>query len=72
LHLPSKKELVKYEVCFLEVEDDVEFADVAIILVHLLDVPMDDLEGDQLVVLRGAASYEEERCISTIDNLAVW
>jgi hypothetical protein len=55
----------------LEVEDDVELADVAVVLVHLLDVAVDDFERDQLIVGRVAAGDEEERGISAIYNLGV-
>jgi hypothetical protein len=71
LHLASKKQLIQYEVCFLEVEDDVKFADVAVVLVHLLDVSMDDLEGDQFIIRRIASGDEEQRSIATIDDFAV-
>ena len=56
----------------MEVEDDVELADVAVILVHLLDVAVDDFERDQLIVGRVAAGDEEERGISAIYDLGVW
>lgn len=45
LQLSSNQELVKDEVRFLEVEDDVELAHVAVVLIHLLDVAVHDLEG---------------------------
>lgn len=60
LHLTRQQKLVEDEVCLLEVEDDVELADVAVVLVHLLDVAMDNLEGDQLIVGGVAAGDEEE------------
>jgi hypothetical protein len=50
LHLSGKQKLIKYKVCLLEIEDDVQLADVAIVFVHLLDEAVDDLEGDELVV----------------------
>lgn len=60
LHLSRQQELVQDKVCLLEVENDVEFADVAIVLVHLLHVSMDDLQGDQFVVSRCASGDEEQ------------
>lgn len=71
LHLAGQQELVQDEVGLLEVEDDVQFADVSVVLVHLLDIAVDDLEGDELVVVRITAGDEEEGCISTIDYLRI-
>lgn len=71
LHLAGQQELVEDEVGLLEVEDDVELADVAVVLVHLLDVAVDNLEGDELIVGRVAAGNEEERGVATVDNLGV-
>ena len=72
LHLSGKQELVENEVSLLEVEDDVELADVAVVLVHLLDIAVDYLEGDELIVGRVAAGDEEERGVAAVDNLGVW
>lgn len=72
LHLASEQQLVKDEVGLLEVEDDVELAYVAVVLVHLLDIAMDDLEGDQLIVGRVASGDEEERGVAAIYDLGVW
>jgi len=71
LHFASQYQLIEYEVCFLKVEDDIEFADVAVVFVHLFDISMHNLEGDQLVVRRSAASDEEQRSISAIDHFCV-
>jgi hypothetical protein len=71
LHLARQQELVENEVGLLEVEDDIQLAYVAVVLVHLLHVAVDDFEGDELVVGRVAAGDEEERGISAIDNLGV-
>jgi hypothetical protein len=71
LHLAGQQQLVEDEVGLLEVEDDVELADVAVVLVHLLDVAVDNLERDQLVVGRVAAGDEEERGIAAIYDLGV-
>lgn len=56
----------------MEVEDDVEFADVAVVLVHLLDVAVDDFERDQLIIGGIAAGDEEERGIAAVHNLGIW
>ncbi len=45
--------------------------DVAVVLVHLLDVTVDDFECNQLVILGRAAGDEEERGVSTVHNLCV-
>lgn len=56
----------------MEIEDDVQLAHVPVVLVHLLDVAVHDLEGDQFVIGRGAAGDEEERCVAAIDDFRVW
>jgi hypothetical protein len=71
LHFAGQQELIEDEVSLLEVEDDVELAHVAVVLVHLLDVAMDDFERDQLIVGGVAAGDEEERGVSAVDNLGV-
>ena len=71
LHFASQYELVEYKVCFLKVEDDIEFADIAVVFVHLFDVSMHNLEGNQLIVGGSAASDEEQRSISTVDHFGV-
>jgi hypothetical protein len=72
LELSCQQDFIQDVVCLGEREDDVELANIAVVLVHLFDIPMDDLEGDQLVVFRGAAGDEEERGISTIYYLCVY
>lgn len=72
LQLSGDEEFVEYEVCLLEVEDDVQFADVAVVLIHLLDVAVDDLERDELVICRIDPGDEEERCIAAINYFGVW
>jgi len=46
LHLASQYKLVEYKIRLLEIEDDVELAHVAVVLVHLFDVSMHDFESD--------------------------
>jgi hypothetical protein len=72
LHLASKKQLIEDEVRLLEVEYYVKLTDVAIVFIHLFNVTVDDLEGDQLVVGGVAASDEKQGGIASIDNLAVY
>jgi hypothetical protein len=72
LHLPGEQELIQNEVCFLEVENDVQFTNIAVVLVHLLNIAMYDLEGDELIICRGAAGDEEERSISPVHNLCFY
>ena len=71
LHLSGKQELVENEVSLLEVEDDVELADVAVVLVHLLDIAMDDFERNQLIVGGVASGDEEERGVAAVDDLCI-
>lgn len=59
LQLPCQEEFIQDVVCLCEGEDDVQLADVPVVLVHLLDVSVDDLECDELVVLGRAAGNEE-------------
>lgn len=72
LHLASQYKLVEYKVGLLEIEDDVELAHIAVVLVHLFDVSMHNFESDQLVVGGSAASDEEQGGISSVDHLCVW
>jgi len=71
LHLTSQQKLVEDEVCLLEVEDDVELAHVAVVLVHLLDVAVDDFERNQLIIGGVASGDEEERSVAAVDDLGV-
>ena len=71
LHLASDQQLVKYEVGLLEVEDDVQLADVAVVFVHLLYIAVYNLEGDELIVGGIGGGDEEQRCISTVHDFGV-
>lgn len=71
LHFSGEQQLVQDEVCLLEIENDVQLADVAVVFIHLLDVAVDDFKADQLVVGCRAAGNEEERRIATVDYLLV-
>lgn len=71
LQLSGEQQFVEYVVGFCEREYNIELADVAIVLVHLLDVAMDDFEGNQLIVVGGAAGDEEEGGVSAVDDLGV-
>lgn len=52
LHLSRQQEFIQYEICLLEIEDNIQLANVAVVFVHLFDVSVDDFEGDQLIVGR--------------------
>jgi len=71
LHFSSDQQLIQDEVCLLEVEDDVQFTDVAVVFIHLLNIAVDDLEGDQLVVSVVGSGDEEERGIAAVDDFGV-
>ena len=71
LHFSREQELIEDEVGLLEVEDDVELADVAVVLVHLLDVAVHDLEGDELVVGGVGGGDEEEGGVAAVDDFGV-
>lgn len=55
----------------MKVEDDIQLAHVSIIFVHLLDVAVDDFEGDEFVVGGSTAGDEKEGCITAIHYFAV-
>lgn len=56
----------------MEVEDDVQLADIAIVLVHLLHISMYNLEGYEFVVGGIAAGDEEEGGIAAVHDFGVW
>jgi len=72
LQLAGQQQLVQDVVGLGEGEDNVQLAHVAVVLIHLLDVAVDDLERDQLVVVRGAPGDEEEGGISAVNDLGVF
>lgn len=71
LELASQQQLVENVISFREREDDIKLANVAIVLIHLFDVSMDNLEGDKLVVFGGATGDEEERGVSAVHDFGV-
>jgi hypothetical protein len=71
LQFARQQELIEYEVCLLEVEDDVQLANIAIVFVHLLDIAVNDLERDQFIVGGVTTGDEEQRCIATVNDLGV-
>jgi uncharacterized membrane protein len=71
LHLARQQQFIQDEVRLLEIENDIQLAYVAVVLVHLLDISVHDLKGDQLVIGRGASGDEEERGISAVDDFGV-
>lgn len=56
----------------MEIEDDIKLTHVAIVFIHLLDISVDDLEGDELIINSITAGDEEEGGIATVDDLGVW
>ena len=56
----------------MEIEDDIELAHVAVVFVHLLDVAVNNLEGDELVVGRVGGSNEEEGGVAAVDYFCVY
>ena len=71
LQLARQQQLIQNKVSLLEVEDDVEFADIAVVFVHLLDVAVHDFEGDELVVGRIGGGDEEEGGVAAVDYFGV-
>jgi hypothetical protein len=71
LHLTGDQQLIEDEVGLLEVEDDVQLAHVAVVFVHLLDIAVDDLEGDQLIVGVVGSGDEEKRGVAAVDDFCV-
>ncbi|OMJ07669.1 hypothetical protein AYI69_g11372 [Smittium culicis] len=49
----AENEFVEDEVGLLEIEDEVELADVAEVLVESFDVPVDEFEHEQLIICYG-------------------
>jgi hypothetical protein len=71
LQLAREKYFVKNVVRLGEGEDDIKLAHIAVVFVHLFDVSVNNFEGNQLVVFGRAASDEEERSISAVDDLSI-
>jgi hypothetical protein len=72
LHFASEEKLIEDEVCLLEIEDDIKFAHIAIIFVHLLDKAMHDLKSDELVIGRVYSGDEKEGGIATVHDFGVF
>jgi hypothetical protein len=47
-------------------------AHIPVVLVHLLDIPVNDLQGYKLIICRRTSGDEEERGITTVDYLRIW
>ena len=71
LQLAGQQQLVEDEIGLLEVEDNVKFAHVAVVLVHLLDITMHDLEGDEFIVGGVAAGDAEKGGVAAVNDLGV-
>jgi hypothetical protein len=71
LHLSGQQQLIEDKVGLLEVEDDVELADIAVVLVHLFDESVYDFERNEFVVSRVTAGDEKEGGVSPVDDFGV-
>lgn len=71
LDLPGKEDLVEDGIDLVEVEDEVELADVAEEGVENLDEEVDGLEVGELVVVCVDAGAEEEAGVAAVDDLVV-
>ena len=71
LQLARQQQFVENVIRLGEGEDDIELANVAVVLIHLLNVAVDDLERDQLIVFGGGAGDEEERSVTAVHNFGV-
>lgn len=71
LDLSGKEDLVEDGVDLVEVEDEVELADVAEEGVENLDEEVDGLEVGELVVVCVDAGAEEEAGVAAVDDLVV-
>jgi hypothetical protein len=71
LQLAREKDFVENVVCFGKGEDNIKLAHIAIVFIHLFDVSVNNFEGDQLVIVGGAAGDEKERGISAVDDLSI-
>lgn len=71
LDLAGQKHLIENSVDLVEIEDEVEFADVAEKGIKHLNEKMDRLEVGKLVVVGVDARAEEEACVSSVDDLVV-
>lgn len=71
LHFASQQQLIQDEVCLLEVEYDVELAHVAVVFVHLFNVSVNNLKGQEFIVGGICGCDEEEGGITAVDDLGV-
>jgi hypothetical protein len=44
---------------------------ISIVLIHLLDISVDDFEGNKFVIRRVASGNEEEGGVTSVDNLRI-
>ena len=72
LHFTSQNQFIKNKVCFLKVEDNIQFTDISVVFVHLLNVSMHDFKADQFVVCRGTASDKKEGCVSSVNHFGIY
>lgn len=72
LHLTSNQQLVEDEIRLLEIKDNIQLADVAVIFVHLLDVAVHDFQRDKLVISAIDTGHEEEGSVTAVDYFHVY
>lgn len=67
LNLPSKEDLVKNRIDLVEIENQIQFTDVAEELIQHFDKEVNGLEVGELVVVCVDAGAEEEARVSSVD-----
>ena len=71
MHLSRQQEFIQYEICLLEIEDNIQLANVAVVFVHLLYVTMYDFEGDEFIVGGVGGGDEEEGGVAAVDDFGI-
>lgn len=72
LQLAREKHFVEYVIGLRKGKDNVELANIAVVLIHLLHIAVNDFECDQFIVLRGATSDEKKGGISSVYYLGIY
>ena len=68
-HVPAQHQLVQHVVRAVELEDEVQLADLAEVAVERFDVQVDGLQGGQLVVAGVYGGREVEGGVAAVDDL---
>ena len=66
MHLTSNQQLIKDIICLLKIKYNVQLAHISIVLVHLFDVAVYDLQRDEFVVGAVDSRDEEEGSIAAV------